>query len=128
MESLYFFNNLGSLAMFFVIYLILLLGLPLIRWFCASSQRIKFASKNLHKNLIWGYLITAIKGNAAIIAICVFINFKVLAWQSMGATIHNSIAIFFFLIIGAFPAYSIWWLYLNFNSLCEESKEHSRLW
>ena len=127
MDSHYFFNNLGSLAMFFVIYLILLLGLPCIRKYCRTSERIKLARKNLERQLVWGYLITAIKGNAAIIAICVFINFKGVEWSTMGAAVHNCIAIVFLLLIGAFPLYSFWWLYMSFDILCEEDK-NSRTW
>lgn len=113
--------------MFFVIYMINLLVLPCLRRFCKTSLRIKQARKNLERQLVWGYLITAIKGNAAIIAICVFINFKALEWSTVGAAIHNSIAILFLLLIGAFPLYSIWWLYVSYDFLCEEDK-HSRTW
>lgn len=116
MESLYFFNNLGSWGIFFAIYMTCVLALPCLRRDCCKNRSlIKHNRKKIKEALVWTWLISSVKESGSIIAICVFINFKTMHWHGAGDTVHNTIAIGFFGLIFVFPLYSIWLIYKNYQ-------------
>lgn len=119
-ESKYLLNNMGSLTLVFVAYPIMMLILPKLKQCCGQSTVANESSK-LHRLLVWDYLITALKSNAAIISVYLCINFKALDLTYYGAFVHSLVAIGFFLLLTIFPAYSIWWLHRNFETLSDGS-------
>lgn len=104
MGSIYLLNNLGSLGIVFLVYLLLLLSIPTLERIGPGFRR---RAKQLKNLLQWGHLITTIKETSTIIALAASIFLKTIRWESFGDLIHNTIAIAFLLLLTVFPAYSI---------------------
>lgn len=128
MGSIYFMNNLGSFGIIFLVYLILLVCLPCLGFKCCRKIPIIYYNKKAIRNRFkWGYLISTIRESSAIIAMCVFINLKAIKWEFVGDWFHNLIAIIFLLVITVFPAYCIWYIYMNWRIVEREGIERKRL-
>ena len=128
MGSIYFVNNLGSFGIIFLIYLVFLVSLPCLGYKCCRKIPILYYNKKAIRNHFkWGFLISTIRESSAIIAICVFINFKKIKWEYVGDYFHNSIALIFLCVICVFPYYCIWYIYMNWRIVERESMERKRL-
>jgi hypothetical protein len=123
MNSVYFFNNLGSFGIIFLLYLAVLMCLPCLKWRCCRRVRcVRHNRKEFKQRLVWGYLIDTIRESCAIIAICGFINTKAFKWVLVGDYVHNVIALSFLALIVVFPLYSIWWVRYNIGQGAQQNK------
>ena len=113
--SRYILVNMGTLGLFFLIYVILVVISSLLkfcghRWNCC-----KILSKKVNRSLYWKSFITLLNQSFMIVIICALINLKVFSVESKGLTAMSIVAIVFFAVFFIVPIIFIVRLCRNFD-------------
>lgn len=99
-ESRYHLVNLGSIFIFYVIYLaLLLLVLPLL----GLKRSCRGSKKCLARKLKWSLLITLMNESYQILIVCVLLNMQVFSMESTGLSIMSLTCVFFLTLAIVLP-------------------------
>jgi len=73
-ESIYFLNNLGTLALFYVVYVLVAILSSLAVCMLCCCENARYLVKNAQKKLFYGSLISLINESYMILVICCLVN------------------------------------------------------
>ena len=113
-ESQYFLVNMGTMVIFYAIYLLCFLIAPVLRACRGCSKFIKRRSKKLDAGVYWGNLITLLQESYMIIIVCVLINIQIFSMDSLGLQVMSILCATFLALLIILPIVFIWRLERNF--------------
>ena len=125
-ESQYFLVNMGTMAVFYGIYIINLI-VAIVVSPCKKTKRsgkLRRFAKRMDKKVYWGSLITLVNETFVIILIAVIINLKIFNYDTPGYRAMSILCILIFTLILAVPTLLILLLLVNFDKL--EDKDYMR--
>jgi len=126
LESIYFPQNLGTLLLAFVFYLVMVILSKLLLLCSEDEVKVNLYSpcpsfnecgKILHRNLFWGSLINLVTEAYSMMTLSCMINLKYLRWDSFSLIFMSSLSILVTLVLLAYPAFFAWELTKDFDSL-----------
>ena len=121
-ESQYWMVNLGTMFVFYLIYIAIALFIAPSLFCCRTkSKRVKKCSKKLNKSIYWGTLITLINESYIIFVVCVLINLQIFSMDSLGLQIMSIGGAAFITLGVIIPVAIIIYLLVNFKNLEEPS-------
>lgn len=95
-ESHYFIVNVGTIFVFYLIYLLNLTVIyPLVRVCHQKARRCKTFKQKFRNKVMWSSLITLIDESYMILIVCLLINCRFLSTESAGLTVMSSLCIAF---------------------------------
>lgn len=109
--------NMGSMLVFYFIYIVLLIVSPLLAKCRNCCRCIKKLSKTLDRTVYWTQLITLMNETYMIIAVCALLNLRALSFLSPGLIAMTVICILLTLFIILVPILFICKLKANFRQL-----------
>jgi hypothetical protein len=115
----------GTLALFYAIFILCLLIAPLLRLCRNTCRCCKNLSKNVDGGIYWGALITLMNESYMIIIVCVLINMNVLSTESPGLQAMSILNIIFLFFSIALPVIFIATLRRNFATLNTRAMQRS---
>ena len=121
-ESLYFLQNLGSLAIFFAAYFVALVFLLLCKCLCCC-ECCRWIIDRLSRNLLFGPLINLISGSYTAVIVSCMIHVQHMCWNSYGEITQSLATIFFLVLFLAFPLVESLYLVYRFDDLGEEEMQ-----
>lgn len=121
-ETTLFLNNLGT--MFFIILffpLLMLLAVILDRFH--KYQQVRLFSKSIKELVYWSGTLRIIIESYTILAICAFINFTDLQWDTYGNITMSITAIVAMIFCTLFPFLVVFFLYRNWELIKDGDEE-----
>jgi len=115
LESIYILHNMGTLLLAFVYYVIVAVFSQLCRR--SSHYKINKVGNKLHKELVWGSLITLVTESYSMLTISCMINLRFLSWDAWNTGVMSALSILVTLLLVAYPIYYAWKLTKHFVEL-----------
>ena len=106
-ESQYFLVNMGTMVIFYLIYLFFFILAPIIRLLRKSCRCMKRCSKRLDRSIYWGSLITLMNESYMIIIVCALINIKIFSMDSTGLSVMSILCAILLSLTIILPIYFI---------------------
>lgn len=122
-ESPYVLNNMGSMVLFYLGYLFLILLQKTLEKCKRRSQRVATANRYLKRSLYYNPLITGLYQGYSVIALSVTLGFYKIYWDSYGASIQSTMCICFAVLLVVAPAILFEINVRNFDSLDSEEMQ-----
>ena len=117
-ESQYFLINMGTMACFFLIYIVvLLIVLACLPFSKRRCRKIKRLEKKVKRKVCWSSLITLLNESYVILAVCLLINAQMISLESTGLAVMSILCITFLVLQILLPLFFIGKLYRNFDRL-----------
>ena len=117
-ESQYFLINMGTMACFFLIYIVvLLIVLACLPFSKRRCRRIKRLERKVKSKVFWSSLITLLNESYVILAVCLIINAQILSLESTGLAVMSILCVTFLVLQILLPIFFIGKLYWNFDRL-----------
>jgi len=115
LESIYLLHNLGTLAVAFVFYIVLVVFTKLI--LLCSHYRCNDYGQSLYKSLIWESLITLMIESYSMLALSCMINLRFMSWEALNIGTMSALSILVTVLLIALPPCYIWFISSNFDNL-----------
>lgn len=115
LESVYFLHNMGTLALAFVLYLVLMF----VAWVFSkmSCFTVKNYGQELSKSLYWGHLTILMFESFSNLAISSFINLKYRGWERFNVGFMSVLTILVLIIVIVYPLAYALFISKNFDYL-----------
>ena len=117
LESQYFMVNLGTMTLFFLVYLALIALSPILACCGRYSLYWKRKSDRLNKRLFWDSFLTLMNETYMIVIVSVLLNIKIFSTESKGLATMSILCTLMLLIFTVGPVLIICKLYRNFDQL-----------
>ena len=118
-ESIYLINNMGTVAVVYVIWILLAVFTKLLKLFRNRSPKVNSVHAKLRRKLYYNSLISLFIESYSILAVCCLINLFFLDFSSFGLSFHSFACIIFLLAITLIPIILARYLIKNWNRLSE---------
>ena len=120
-ESQYFLNNLGTIALFYIVYLLFVLVVtPLLVCCGRYSISIMKKSKRLNQKIYWNSFLTLLNETFMILIVSVLLNMQIFSVESPGLTVMSILCAFMLLVAVIAPVIIICRLCKFFDKLKEK--------
>lgn len=103
-SAMFFINNLGTLNLAFIAYIIGLVVLKYFESYKDSSKKAKIRYKYLSKQLEYGFIIQTMMQSYSQLTVCLFINTLYIKYHTYGEVIQLIFFVVFFVLTFSFPA------------------------
>ena len=120
-ESIYLLNNMGTLAIAYLIWAVAAIITLFIKLFMQKSKKLRKAYHKLRKKLFFNSLISLFLESYSLISVCCLINLSFISFNSYGLSVHSVVCIFFFGMMILMPFVLIQYLLIYFKELEEPS-------
>lgn len=107
----------GTLVVFYLIYLILALLVPILACCGRCSRYLGQKAVNLEKKIYWNYFITLMNESFMILIVCVFINIKIFSLETPGLAFMSIMCAILLFLSFFMPVFFLRRLFANSDKL-----------
>ena len=118
-ESIYLLNNMGTLAIGYLLWGVAAIVSCFLKCFIYESKRVRKTHIWLKKMLFYNSLISLMLESYSLLSVCCLINFSYISFDTYGVTVHSVACIFFFIAIIVMPIFLSRTLIRAFTTLHE---------
>ena len=114
-DSMYFTDNMGTMFLGFIIYLILIILLPLLQCLSVRFERLTGTYESWRKSIFYNYISTMIIESYSILSLCSLVSLNFIVFNSYGNIVDSCICLFFSAVVFLFPPLVTWFTAKNWE-------------